>query len=122
MQRAYTKRLSGLQNLFYKERLTKLKMQSLAHRRFLSDLVVCYNIIHGLSALQFNDFFKFSNTSRTRGHNLRLETPLIKTIPGETSLLTELSNLGMLSQPPLLIPIPRNLSKDKYLISTYHYT
>ena len=28
----------------------------------------------------------------------------------------------MLSQPPLLIPIPLNLSKDKYLISIYHYT
>ena len=78
VQRAYTKRLLGLQNLSYKERLTKLKMQSLEHRRLLSDLVVCYNIIHGLSALQFNDFFKFSNSSRTRGHNLRLETPLIK--------------------------------------------
>ena len=78
VQRAYTKRLPGLQNLSYKERLTKLKMQSLEHRRLLSDLVVCYNIIHGLSALQFNDFFKFSNTSRTRGHNLRLDTPLIK--------------------------------------------
>ena len=78
VQRAYTKRLPGLQNLSYKERLTKLKIQSLKHRRLLSDLVVCYNIIHGLSALQINDFFKFSNTSRTRCHNLRLVTHLIK--------------------------------------------
>jgi hypothetical protein len=47
---------------------------------------VCYTMlytckmyyVHGHSALQFNDFFKFSNSSRTRGHNLRLETPLIK--------------------------------------------
>ena len=63
---------------FFLQRTTKLKMQSLEHRRLLGDLVVCFNIIHGLSALQFNDFFKFSNTSRTRGHNLRLETTLIK--------------------------------------------
>ena len=33
---------------------------------------------------------------------------------------TASSNLGMLSQPPLFIPIPLNHSKDKYLISTYH--
>ena len=78
VQRTYTKRLPGFDKLTYSERLQKLKLQSLEHRRLISDLVLCYNIIHGFSALQFSDFFKPSNSSRTRGHNFRLEMPLTK--------------------------------------------
>jgi hypothetical protein len=78
VQRSFTKRLPGLCNLTYIERLTKLQIQSLEHRRLVADLVTCFNIIHGFSSLQFSDFFKFSNSNRTRGHNLRLEIPLVK--------------------------------------------
>ena len=67
-----------MQKLTYCERLHKLKLQSLEHRRLVHDLVLCFKIVHGLSTLQFTDFFKFSNTSFTRGHNLRLAFPLIK--------------------------------------------
>jgi hypothetical protein len=78
VQRAFTRRLPGYAKLTYCERLQKLKLQSLEHRRLIHDLVLCFKIVHGLSALQFTDFFKFSNTSFTRGHNLRLAFPLIK--------------------------------------------
>ena len=81
VQRSYTKRLPGFDKLTYTERLQKLKLQSLEHRRLICDLVLCYNIIHGYSALQISDFFKLSNSSRTRGHNLRLEIPLTKCTP-----------------------------------------
>ena len=78
VQRTYTKRLPGFDKLTYSERLHKLKLQSLEHRRLICDFVLCCNIIHGFSALQFSDIFKLSNFSRTRGHNFRLEIPLTK--------------------------------------------
>ena len=77
MQRSFTKRLPGLGNLTSSERLIKLKIQSLEHRRLVADLVTCFNIIHGFSSLKFSDFFQFSNSNRTSGHNLRLEIPLV---------------------------------------------
>ena len=47
VQRSFTKHLPGLCNLTYIERLTKLQIQSLEHRRLVADLVTCFNIIHG---------------------------------------------------------------------------
>ena len=75
VQRAFTKRLSGLTDLSYNERLVNLKLQSLEHRRLLSDLTMCFNIVHGFTALQVADFFTFSTTSTTRGHSLKLVAP-----------------------------------------------
>ena len=78
VQRTFTKRLPGFMNLTYPQRLTKLKLQSLEHRRLIADLTICFNIVHGFTSLNFNDFFKFSNYSGTRGHMLRLEIPFAK--------------------------------------------
>ena len=65
VQRAFTKRLPGYAKLilFTTSVFKNLKLQSLEHRRLIHDLVLCFKIVHGLSALQFTDFFKFSNTS-----------------------------------------------------------
>ena len=42
------------------------------------DLTMCYNfIVHGLSAIRFDDMFTFNN-SRTRGHSLKLRVPVAK--------------------------------------------
>ena len=78
VQRSFTKRLPGLSNLTYAERLTTLKLQSLEHRRLIFDLVMCFEIVHGLNALKFDDFFTFPNLSTTRGHPLKLATPIAK--------------------------------------------
>ena len=55
VQRFFTKKLSGLQNLTYLRRLEVLGLESLERRRLIFDLVLCYKIIHGLSniALEF---------------------------------------------------------------------
>ena len=58
VQRAFTRRLPGFVKLTYCKRLQKLKLQSLEHRRLIHDLVLCFNIVHGFSALQFTDFLK----------------------------------------------------------------
>jgi len=76
VQRSFTKRLPGYGELSYEQRLRRSKLQSLEHRRLISDLITCYNIVHGHSSLKFSDFFKFSNSQITRGHELRLDVPL----------------------------------------------
>ena len=54
VQRSFTKRLPGFAKLTYAERLINLNLQSLEHRRLLSDLAMCYNIVHGCCALRFD--------------------------------------------------------------------
>ena len=78
VQRRYTKRLPGFKNLTYADRLIKLKIQSLEQRRLITDLVTCFSIVRGFSSIQFSDLFKFIPQHSTRGHNYRLQCPLIK--------------------------------------------
>ena len=66
-------------NLSYAERLNRLQLQSLEHRGLLSDLVLCFNIVHGLIALPFDNFFTYHNYSSTRGHTYKLVIPPSKT-------------------------------------------
>ena len=82
VQRWYTKRLPGFSRFTYEERLSKLHLPSLEHRRLVTDLVTCFKIVHGLTSLKFDDFFLFFSTNRenSRGHPLRLVIPLSKKI------------------------------------------
>ena len=63
-QRAFTKRFSGFQNI-YADRLVKLKLQSLEHRCLVYALTLCFNIVHGIPALTFPDFFQFTSVHVT---------------------------------------------------------
>ena len=68
-----------LRKLSYAERLANLKPQSLEHRRLIFDLVLVFKIIHGISCLNFTDFFSFANNNNSsRGHPYRLCIPLNK--------------------------------------------
>ena len=79
VQRSFTKRLSGLRDTSYANRLSLLGLQSLDHRRLISDLATCFSIVHGNSPLEFAHFFTFSHNPSSRGHSLRLSIPLVKT-------------------------------------------
>ena len=58
----------------YKDRLTKLNLKSLQHRRLIFDLILLYKIINNLSDLNFHDYFKFKNSNYIlRSHNLQIE-------------------------------------------------
>ena len=48
VQRFFTKKLSGLQNLTYLQRLKVLDLESLERCRLIFDLVLCYKIMQGL--------------------------------------------------------------------------
>ena len=78
VQRTFTKRLPGLSSFSYVDRLQILGLQTLEHRRLLADLLMCYKIIHGLAALNFDEFFSFSPNTTLRGHPYKLTVPLNK--------------------------------------------
>ena len=79
VQSRFTKRLLGMNQLPYTERLTQLGLQSLEQRRLITDLISYYNMIHGHSSLTFSDFFSFTHNPSSRGHSLRISIPLAKT-------------------------------------------
>ena len=78
VQKQFTKRLPGLKNLTYEERLKLLGLQSLEHRRLIFDLVLCYNIIHGHSAIPLDQMFSLNKNTTLRGHSLKITQPLPK--------------------------------------------
>jgi len=57
VQRRFTKRLQGLRDLPYTERLRLLNLQSLEVRRLYFDLILCYRIVFGLVSVNAGDFF-----------------------------------------------------------------
>jgi len=74
VQRRFTKRLRGLRNVEYTERLNRLGLPTLELRRLQLDLIFCYKIVFGLTSLTASDYFQFSNTN-TRGHAYKLYIP-----------------------------------------------
>jgi len=61
-----------LSNLWYRDRLLSLKLDSLVVRRIKQDFIMCYNIINGVVAIDCSEFFSFTDCDRTRGHNFKL--------------------------------------------------
>ena len=78
VQRYYTKRLYGLWNTPYSQRLIICSLTSLELRRLHADIILCFKIVHNLIDLAFNDFFSYDINSRTRGHNFKLVLPKFK--------------------------------------------
>ena len=72
VQRAFTKRLSGLSTHTYNDRLRELKLETLEKRRLKNDLVMCYKLLHGNVESNFCDFFQLVNYTNTRGHNYKI--------------------------------------------------
>ena len=74
----FTKKISGLRNLPYAQRLAVLNSDSLELRGLKTDLCEVYKIRHGLIDLWFDDFFVRNTGGRTRGHSEKLVVPLNK--------------------------------------------
>jgi len=72
VQRRFTKRLRGLSNVGYTERLSRLGLPTLELRRLQLDLIFCYKIVFGLTSLTSSDYFQFSSNRNTRGHAYKL--------------------------------------------------
>ena len=72
----YIFRRCGIPFTSYEDRLYKLNLKSLKHRRIIYDLLLTYKIINGLSDMKFSDFFVFRSTQ----YNLRGNPNKINTI------------------------------------------
>ena len=72
VQRRFTKRLPGLQNLTYHQRLASLNLESLELRRLRSDLIFAYKLVFGLQNVNVSDFFEVRTNTRSRGHPYKL--------------------------------------------------
>ena len=73
VQRRFTKKIIGMADLSYQERLIKLKLPSLEYRRLRGDLIEVFKILHDFyDPVTTKSLFVRSGTDRTRGHNLKL--------------------------------------------------
>jgi len=75
VQRKFTKRLPGLSNYSYVERLKRLELQSLELRRLHLDLIWCYKIVFECVNVNMFESFQLSSYTRTRGHQYKLYKP-----------------------------------------------
>lgn len=73
VQRVFTRRVPGMSNLSYPQRLEALNLDSLELRRLYSDMICTYNIIKNNVDLDFEEFFEFAPLSTTRGNILKLQ-------------------------------------------------
>lgn len=72
VQKRFTKRLPGINNLSYHERMEKLSLESLEARRLKQDLTTTYKILFGYTN-SVNELFTFSSHDHnTRGHPYKL--------------------------------------------------
>ncbi len=65
--------MKGLRDVKYEERAQLLNLDSLSCRMDNGDMILVYKILHGfLEGVQWQDFFQMADTSRQRGHPLKL--------------------------------------------------
>ena len=77
VQRYFTKQIFFRCNVpfnSYQDRLYKLNIKSLQHRRIQFDLIMLYKMMHGNSHLNFKGFFMFQTTTYVRGNSHKIDT------------------------------------------------
>ena len=79
IQKLFTKRVRGLHDVPYADRLLHLNLQSLRSRRVLSDLIIMYKIIHGMIDIQLSDIGLSINANITRAAGYKLVLPYPRT-------------------------------------------
>ena len=75
IQRRATKLVTSIRSLPYNERLSILKLPSLYYRRRRGDMILVYQIFHGLIDINPSIFFAPATISTTRGHNYKIFKP-----------------------------------------------
>lgn len=72
VQRRFTKRLSGMSNMSYNNRLSALGLDTLELRRLQHDLLYTYKILFGLLKTDCDAMFTLRSNSVTRGHQWKI--------------------------------------------------
>ena len=74
VQRRATKMVPHLREKGYTDRLEELDLPSLYFRRARGDIIETYKYIHNIYKVNSSPLIRDTNTDRTRGHSLKLET------------------------------------------------
>ena len=74
IQRTFTRKINGMKNIAYTDRLKILNLPSLELRRLRADLLMCFKIINGLVAGDLVNYGMIlaNLNSNTRGHRQKL--------------------------------------------------
>ncbi|MEM7163782.1 MAG: reverse transcriptase family protein, partial [Bacteroidota bacterium] len=72
VQRLFSRKIIGLKELSYVQRLESLGLKSLEYRRLFKDLVMTYKIIYDLVDLDYHNFFVFAADTGTRSNSKKL--------------------------------------------------
>ena len=72
VQRNFTKKLPGLCNMTYLQRLNVCNVESLEERRIKIDLLWMYKILHNLISINLGNNIKLSVNSDTKGNMYKL--------------------------------------------------
>ena len=75
VQRRATKLVTSLRHLPYAERLKALRLPSLQYRRRRGDVILTYQIMHGLLDLPCDNFFQNATVGTTRGNTRKVAKP-----------------------------------------------
>jgi len=98
VQRRFTKKLKGLKNISYSDRLCRLRLPSLQLRHLHLDLTFCYKLVFSLVSVKFPDFFEFSLVQKTTGYAYKTTNctnHVLTVLYGVYFLLRELWTCGM---------------------------
>ena len=74
VQRRWTRRIRGLEDLPYGDRLKHLNLYSVQGRLLRADLILTWKIFHGECSIKPNQLFTL-NTAQRRGHSKKLFLP-----------------------------------------------
>ncbi|XP_076047391.1 uncharacterized protein LOC143028924 [Oratosquilla oratoria] len=72
VQRRWTRKIHGLEDLDYSQRLRTLNLYSIKGRLLRHDIIKCWHIFHGKLAISRDDLFPRPLLSSTRGHNFKI--------------------------------------------------
>ena len=75
VQRRATRLVASIRHLTYAERLKALKLPSLQYRRRRGDVILIYQVMHGLLDLPCEAFFERPTVRMTRGHSKKVAKP-----------------------------------------------
>ena len=75
VQRRATKLVTLIRHLPYAERLEALQLPSLQYRRRRGNVILVYQVMHGLLDLPCDAFFQRPHARMTRGHSIKVAKP-----------------------------------------------
>ena len=94
IQRSYTKRLPGLKNCTYHQRLSILNLDSLELRRLNSDLILAYKIVFGHIITSNSNIIRIKNIPFSlRRHGYQLDTRSYNRTATRNSFLFRIINV-----------------------------